>query len=258
MASTKTATGLHSGKPFKAQQINDSACYAAMTSEPLVDAYDNLLAAVRHKTTPYFRHLSDTQMRQLPRGERTVRHNKVIQQLLGLLSATTDVSIFTYVFEDDDTASKHEQTLFAMHSSADFRWYAESQIQFDDFTYIQPDLCGRDVSRMAPTRPRPSIIIEVIDKHFPERETFEKLMALSRCSYHVYFLVMGEFPLHHAQNLYKFPIKHDCPFRLRSAWALINGELVKNGVVQTLKSTDPTLRAAEALDRFTRASNNSR
>lgn len=259
MASTSTATGLHSGKDFKAHQINNSACYAEMTSEPLVDAHDNLLAAVRHKKTPYFRHLSDSKLQLLPRDERSVRHNEVIQQLLSLLSAaTTDVSIFTYVFEDDGTESKYEQTLFAMNRSADFRWYAESQIQFDDFTYIQPDLCGRDTSRMAPTRTRPGIIIEVIDSHFPEPETFEKLMELSRCSYHVYFLVMGEFRLHHAQKLYKFPIQKNCPFRLRSAWALINGELVKNGVAQTLTSTDPALRAAEALDRFTRASNNSR
>lgn len=260
MASTTTAIGLHSRKTFQTWEIDDHARYAEMTSEPLVDINDTPLAAVRKKGSPHFRRLDKgAQLRQLPKAEPSIRHKNTIASLLSALQiGGRDISIFTYVFGEDDTEDKSEQTLFSLNGSSEFRWYSESPIQFEDFSYIQPDISGRDTSRMAPTRGRPAVIIEVIDTHFPEPETFEKLMSLSRSSYHVYFLVMGTFQLDHAQRLYKFPLKTDVPFRMRTAWALINGELVRNGVARELKSSDLKLRAAEALDIFFRESTTSR
>lgn len=249
MASTNIATGLHSKTTFKASEINIPARYAVMTSEPLVDATDSPLAAVRKKGAPHFRRLGKSiSIRQIPRKKASVRHNETINQLLSALQlGGRDITIFTYVFEEDGSPTHSEQTLFFLKAGADFRWYRENPIQLEDFTYIQPDLSGRDVSKMAPTVGRPAVIIEVIDTHFPNPETFEKLMALSRAAHHVYFLVLGEFPNLHAQTLFKFTIQKGQPFLLRSAWALLNGELVRNGVPQTLTSTDPKLRSREAL-----------
>jgi hypothetical protein len=255
MAKTTTAIGVQSKRLYQASEIDDHARYAEMTAEPLVDANDTPLAAVRKKGSPHFRRLDKgTPLRQLGKAERSDRHKKTIDVILkGLQICGRDISIFTNVFDEDDGKNPSEQTLFALGTSSDFRWYSENSIIFDDFTYIQPDISGKDISRMAPTRGRPGVIIEVIDTHFPEPETFEKLMALSRSSYHVYFLVMGAYPVDHAQKMYKYPIRNDVPFRMRTAWALLNGELVRNGVARTLKSSTPELRAREALDILIRA-----
>lgn len=249
MASIKQARGLLSGKTFQAAHITDPIRYAEMISEPLVDEMDMPLAAVRKQGSPHFRRLGTAQsVRMLPRGTRSKRHNETIASLHAQLQhAGRDITIFTYVFDEDGGSDTAEQTLFSLKAGSDFRWYSESPISLDDFTCIQPDLSGRDISRMAPTMGRPAVIIEVIDTHFPELQTFEKLMALSRAAHHIYFLVMGQFQINHAQKLYKFTLKPNEPLRLRSAWALINGELLLNGVAQSLDHAPPEHRSAVAL-----------
>lgn len=248
MAAVTEAIGLLTKTKYAPSDIALPQLYAKMVSEPLIDDQTGVtVAAVRRSGAPHFRRLgSAPPLTELPKKRDSDRHNALIADFLAELDKPARrFRIFTRVFSSNGDESLGDQTLFALTEKHDFSWFSEQQIRFDDYTVIRPDICGRGRSRIAPIASDPSVIIEVVDSHFPEPETLVKLFALSRMAYHIYFFVIGDFPVPHAQKLNKYT--KNGPFELRITWALMGGELMRNGVIQNLSSIDPMQRAQEAL-----------
>lgn len=259
MAKVKIAYAVGSDECFEPDEIDNPKSYARMTEYALVDEHDTPLAAVRRKGAPHFRRLGKPdEIRIIPKAPRSKRHTETIQDILKALRIVgRDLKITTYVWEDG-AEEKSKQTLFFYRAGTAFDWFTEHPIQFEDLTRIQPDLSGRYAAHLAPLARCPAVIIEVVDTHFPEIETFTRLMALSRAGYQVYFFILGKFPLAHAQRLNKFTLKTEEPFELRITWALLKGELVKNGEAQDLEGDDADSRSRFALARLERHASQSR
>ena len=211
-----------------------------MVSEPLINEDGTTVVPVRKKGGPHFRRLGVAQkVVNLLRKEDSKRHNETISELVGLLSdPKRSFKIYTHVYSGDVPSVKHDQILTCSRNGIEFRWFKENRIRFDDFTCIQPDISARDITRMSPTGASPSIIIEVIDSHYPEPRTFEKLMALSRSAHHVYFYILGKGQVNKANYLNSYSTSSHV--RARFTFALLNGELVKNSEIIDLGIADPS------------------
>ncbi|EBO9197612.1 hypothetical protein R259_22225, partial [Salmonella enterica] len=72
----------------------------------------------------------------------------------------------------------------------------------------------------------PNIIIEVIRTHYPERDTFQKLLELSKTNHHVYFYFIEEG--NKKSKLNSLSVKNGI-LTLRVSHYLIGGQLYKNG-----------------------------
>jgi len=254
MASTVVAFGLRTGNKYSAQDIDDNARHALMQEEGLVDTDDVPLIPVRRRGSPHFRRLGKSApVKMLPRGQRSERHRETIDELHEtLVKSGNRIEIYTNFFTDGQKEWT-EQTLFSLRPDSEFRWYVESPIRFDDFKCIQPDLAGRDLGRMAPTGRIPAVIIEVVDTHLPDLATFERLLSLSRSAHHVYFYILEDGKRLQFQKLNHFDVDGSGKLKVRFTWALLNGELVKNGDVRKLMTTTPADRAREALGILTKA-----
>lgn len=253
MSNAPAAFGLLSKVEYQATEISTTEKYDAMSAEPLVDQHGATVVAVRRKGSPHFRRLGQSlPVLELPRKPRSVRHDALVRLMLKHLTTQRNAfRIFTNVFISEDTSNQDQQTLFALEQGHSFQWFSEQSIRFDDFTSIRPDLSGRDLSRIAPTATNPAVVIEIVDTHFPEIATLEKLIQLSRAAHHVYFFIFGDAMNDHAQKLNKFNISPHQPAELRVTWALINGQLVRNGVPQKVPAGTTKQQAQYLLKKIT-------
>lgn len=228
------AEGLLTGRFYKPSEIDDKDSYEQMVIEPLINVDGTTVVPVRKTGAPHFRRLGvANKVIDLPRKEDSTRHNDTIAELIGLLNdPARSFEIYTHVYIDDVSRVKKDQVIACSRNGINVLWFKENKIRFDDFTSIQPDISARDITRMSPTGASPSFIIEVIDSHYPEPRTFEKLMALSRAAYHVYFYILGNGKINKAHQLNGFRIGKTV--RARFTFALLNGELVKNSKVLDL------------------------
>lgn len=226
------AKDVETGKTFKANEISDDNVYAQMKLCVLVDESETMVVPVRRRDALHFRRLGGQQkFTACNRAPTTVEHGKAVAGLLDrLTNAKGDLRFVTYVFEDGDQGAngKEEQPIFKVLSKSEYRWYSENQIRFDDGKYIQPDISGRDITKMGPGSANPGVIIEVIDTHPPEMETFEKLMSLSRSGYAVFFFLLKDTRPFFAQ--FYNSVRNVPPItQIRFSCALLRGALVVNG-----------------------------
>lgn len=74
-------------------------------------------------------------------------------------------------------------------------WHKEpgTRLLMECGDFIQPDIVGVDTKRMNRTARNPTIIIEVVHHHWPEKATFSHLKTLSRlnCVVAFYFVKKG-------------------------------------------------------------------
>jgi hypothetical protein len=79
--------------------------------------------------------------------------------------------------------------LWSCQAECDFVWRREPWTHrwFEKVKYIQPDLVGFDANRPFPGPNNPTVIIEVVNSHPPEKETWERLVELSRDHHWVLF-----------------------------------------------------------------------
>lgn len=181
------AIGVTSGKRFADEDIENSILYIEMALEPLHREGDEeqLVFPVRRKASPHFRSVSGQQAtRRVGMTEDDETHNKCIAALCGYLLDTTveppirrGLAVSTRVFSEDGSSSI--QNIYSTPPKYDIRWWREARIKFADWAYIQPDICVRDVETFMPGSRNRAVIIEVIQQHYPEQETFFKLLELS-------------------------------------------------------------------------------
>ena len=238
------AVGLRSGRTYEPSEIDDKDAYDQMIKEPLIDSdgEGTPVVPVRRKDAPHFRRLGIAKkIVDLPRNKDTERHDQTIMELVTLLNdPKRSFELYTHVFSEDKPPVIKEQIMLCSRKGIEVRWFSENKIRFDDFTCIQPDISARDILRMSPIGASPAIIIEVIDTHYPEPRTFERLMALSRAAHHVYFYILGDGDLNKAQKLNSFTTSQNV--RARFTFALLNGELVRNSTIVDLGIADPSIK----------------
>ncbi|WP_372388982.1 hypothetical protein [Xanthomonas axonopodis] len=256
MAEIKSVKGAESGTPFHEDQIWIDSIYAKMRAEPLLNEDDEIVIPVRSQETPHFRRLGlGKGFQATERKEPSKKHTEVIVDLFKRLeSEKNNIEMSTYVFLNKKEVWVNaergreivSQILFRPVAASTYAWYRENRIRFDDGTYIQPDLCGRDTKTMTPGAFNPGIIIEVIDSHPPEPATLSKLMKLSMCAHHVYFFFITSDQPYNSQYLNSVK-KGKARASLRFTYALIGGELIVNGEPVQLDSESFDGRCGEIL-----------
>ncbi|EPF5366173.1 hypothetical protein ACT7O0_000754 [Salmonella enterica subsp. enterica serovar Infantis] len=230
--------GLISGRDYSECDIFDHTLYPRMKEEPLLNEDDCIVVPVRNEITPHFRRVGNPSFgKRLGRAEDNPTHDNCVNYLYDELNNKNieDVKFSTYVFAEDRTYE--EQVIFSPLKDSDFGWYKEkdARIAFHEDSYIQPDIGGRDRNKFFPRSAYPNIIIEVIRTHYPERDTFQKLLELSKTNHHVYFYFIDEG--NKKSKLNSLSIKNGI-LTLRVSHYLIGGQLYKNGNCYAPKGED--------------------
>lgn len=219
--------GSVSGRAYTEQDIF-TELYPRMKEEPLFNRDDELVVPVRNADRPHFRRVGRASfLRRLGRSENNPTHNDCVLYLYENLSeAQNQISISSYIFAED--GSREEQVIFATGRNSDYRWFREgdARIAFDDGTYIQPDLAGRDTNRFFPRASCPNIIVEVIRTHAPDLEAFKKLYELSLANSMVIFYFIGDASFSSKLNHMK---EDEGNLVLRVSHYMIGGQPYNNG-----------------------------
>ncbi len=245
MVKLANAIGMETETPYSASQILTDHIYAEMMCEPLTDENGTIVRPVRRHSAPHFRvvgkHLTLNELAREPRSEDHDNVKSAIHK--ALTDSKRAIEFYTNKYEDGNPV---EQRLFSLRAEHNFLWFEENAILFDDLVVIRPDLSGRNSSAFAPTGRRPAIVIEVVDTHLPEPETFGRLLRLSRMAHHIYFysLVGQKSNLAHRFNSL---VESQTRVRMRFTYALINGRLIKNGEELELEAKPGQSMCMEAL-----------
>ncbi|WP_426269235.1 hypothetical protein ACN9MB_13470 [Dyella kyungheensis] len=136
--------------------------------------------------------------------ERDITHNDVVQRLCAALShyKSNFVIATNHPKEKVRVRLKEEGfkfvpkpvRLWACQAEPDFVWRREPWTHrwFERIKYIQPDLVGFDANRAFPGPNNPNVIIEVINFHPPEEETWRRLVELSLNHHWVLFYLCAK------------------------------------------------------------------
>jgi hypothetical protein len=158
-------------------------------------------------------------------------HEGVIQELLDALNAADSQITFTTTVFGDENAHLE---IWRCPKGSTYQWVREPETRqwFERKKYIQPDLCGFDVSRRSAGPNNKSIVVEVIRTHEPELETWGRLVELSQTNHLVMFYFchpertgnwLGRMDAAHPQT--------NQPLRLRTELYLLDGVFYKQGKV---------------------------
>lgn len=220
--------GLISGRNYSECDIFNQALYPRMREEPLLDNDDCIVVPVRNNEHPHFRRIGNASFDKiLGKAENNPTHDDCVTYLHNQLMShgSKKIKFCTYVFEN---GKKEEQVVFSPLNDSNYTWYkeADARIAFHDKFYIQPDIGGRDVNKFFPRSSYPNVIIEVVRTHSPDKDTFQKLLEISKTNYHVYFYFIGEGK--RASVLNNTSVSEN-EIKIRLSHYLIGGEIYKNG-----------------------------
>jgi hypothetical protein len=207
---------------------------------------ESVVVPVRKNSKPHFRLLSNQpQARRVGAVEDDdPTHQKVIKYLMRHLIERKTLRISTYVFDGEE---REEQTIFKTpkginlqpSQSADYKWWTEARIQIDSGRYIQPDICGRSNNAFSPLKSEKAVIIEVIQSHYPDEETFHALTTLSGQNFIVLFFFVAKDGW--GSGYSRFDISEPGLAGIRCAYWLSDGEFFRNGECE--KRTNETDKA---------------
>jgi len=100
-------------------------------------------------------------------------HDQEVQALTSFLNNNEKVAIGTYVF---DKGTKLFQPLLRLK---DFSWQKEVHFSVSENGYVRCDVLGRS-NNLSWSEKTPYVAIEVVDTHFPSKESFIALVELSK------------------------------------------------------------------------------
>lgn len=231
-----SAVGLDSGTVYQDGDIMTPSCFEKMKGEVLhlLGQPESVVVPVRKKSKPHFRILSSApQAKRVGKSEDSdPTHKKVINHLSKLFAARHQLQITTYVFGGE---KREEQIIFKNHDSTKSqasqveprKWWTEARIPLDASRYIQPDLCGRSNTNFMPLKSEKSVIIEVIQSHYPDAETFHALTVLSSRNFLVLFYFVEKEGWGSGFSRFSTPALG--LVSIRCTYWLSDGEFFKNG-----------------------------
>ncbi|MDC8640805.1 hypothetical protein ABVB18_20875 [Xanthomonas citri pv. mangiferaeindicae] len=132
-------------------------------------------------------------------------HNDAIDILANQLNRTSPppparplapikISAKTGIWKNKTELTKN---VWASNPSSIYRFYKDpaTRLMLSGTHSIQPDIIGIDTTRINRTKINPTIIIEVVNTHWPDQNTWEQLVALSRINYIIgFYFVSKEVP----------------------------------------------------------------
>lgn len=229
------AIGRYTGREYSEPDILVPARYLEMLDEPLTKKETKeLVVPVRRRDAPCFRRLAVNPYGvKVGRGERDPRHNECIDYLLARLNDERgEFVISTPTFVDGERIADG-QIFLRSRKAGVYRWWSDAKgtrIPVGNGRYIQPDLCGRlaDGEHFHAHAKAPNVIIEVIQTHYPERETMLELLRLSEKNHLVVLVFMGQRS--YGSRYSRIDVFEE-QFRmvLRPVIVLLGGNSVKNG-----------------------------
>ena len=144
------------------------------------------------------------------------------------------LQVITWVFNDSEPEESsnqiehEEQVIFFSSDAAQYRWFSENEcrVAFEGGSFIAPDIAGRDLTVFSPSAGHETVIVEVIQTHYPDQETFFRLLSLSSVGHLVifHFVASGKW----TSKFNRCDIE-DGVIKLRPAYYLAQGHVFKNG-----------------------------
>jgi len=146
--------------------------------------------------------------------------------------------IWSPTFNEEGEPDPFGQTIFSQ-GKASYEWWEDGgpcRMAAGEEGYIQPDICGRSKSIFFPSARQQNVVIEVINTHPPEIDTFFALLNYSRFNHLVLFYYVAEGAL---QSQYsKFEVNNGT-LSIRAAHYLLGGHVFRNGTeVKQFKPND--------------------
>jgi hypothetical protein len=156
-----------------------------------------------NEQTPHFYCRSKT-IRTIDKNrlDKSKKHDDRIDDLINDLKSVNTFKIGYYTF-DKNLEEKYFETLLSIK---DYSWDKEVHRIISSDSRVIHDIFGAELS-LSMSQKKPNIAIEVVKTHFPEKNTFEKLLKLSE-----------EFPL---LIIFDFTIKKNYYFQVKSDENLI-------------------------------------
>lgn len=219
------AVGQDSGTTYYENQINNPDVLARMKVEVLSNVGEpgSIVVPVRRADAPHFRRLAGGAFRvRVGTSEQDETHKRCISHLHAKLTGQL-VGVVTNVFEG---GSVDTYILVKPTRDSSYIWYEEARIPLGGGRYIQSDLCGRDVTAFSMGTANPGIIIEVIQTHLPERDTFYALLNISKAHVFVGFYFIGPGRM---VSKFNSVLGSDEAMHLRFAYYLLDGVFYENG-----------------------------
>lgn len=228
------AIGQDTGTIYQEQDILDFAVHQTMSREPLyrIDQHDQetdtLVVPVRNKHSPNFRKIKGSQFTlQHERRESDPTHDACIATLVRHLS-NSKLKIWSPVFDEDGKPAKFGQAIFSQGKNH-YQWWQDGgpcRMASGEEGYIQPDICGRSKDVFFPSARQQNVVIEVINTHPPEIDTFYTLLNYSKFNHLVLFYYVAEGSDRSQYSRYEL---QDGTLSLRVAHYLIGGRVFRNG-----------------------------
>ncbi|WP_341210206.1 hypothetical protein [Alteromonas stellipolaris] len=105
--------------------------------------------------------------------DKSPKHDERVKSLVKKLNEMDCLDIGYYLFE------KKEKYFESLVRIKNYHWEAEVSRIIDSKTRVQHDIYGAELS-LSMSQRKPFIAIEVVKTHFPEKNTFESLLKLSK------------------------------------------------------------------------------
>lgn len=220
------------GERFLESGILDPARYTEMVARPLYseDDPDQPVVPVRHRTKPHFRALPEANLQGcIGRAENNPVHDLATMDIAGRLGSRPAPAIYSATFGGQGIDHRGH-LLLGRAELATYRWWTDgvgTVIPVGRNCHIKPDLCGRSVStdHFWPSVDRPAVIMEVVQRHFPEAPTLYQLFGLAERNH----LVMLYF-VKPTATYSKYSWYDEEAHSFHIAFVLRGRHVVKNGV----------------------------
>lgn len=227
------AIGRRTGITYQEPQILNKTLHQEMSEQALFrvesgEETDTQVRPVRNEKSPNFRKVRDSIFRNpVERRENDPTHNRCVANLVQLF-AQSPLRIWSNTFEDDRTPTPFGTTLFSQ-GPADYQWWQDGghcRMAAGPDNYIQPDICGRSTEVFYPSGRQPNVIVEVINTHPPELDTFFALLDYSLYNHLVAFYYVA--PDSDGSQYSSYRLSNGV-LSLRVAHYLIGGKAYMNG-----------------------------
>jgi hypothetical protein len=241
---TMPAIGRQTGILYQEPQILNPTFHQEMSEQALFrvdlgEETDTQVRPVRNEKSPNFRKVRDSIFKNpVERRENDPTHNRCVTALVQLFDQSS-LRIWSNTFEDDGTVTPFGTTLFSQGPS-DYKWWQDGgpcRMSAGPENFIQPDICGRSTEVFYPSGRQPNVIVEVINTHPPEFDTFFALLHYSLYNHLVAFYYVAPDSDGSQYSSYRIS---DGVISLRVAHYLLGGKAYMNGkeVAKIEGSTD--------------------
>jgi hypothetical protein len=144
--------------------------------------------------------------------DKSTKHDDRVSDLVKDLNKINNLNIGYYLYDESD--NQYFETVIRIEG---YHWEAEVSRIINSNTRVQHDVYGADLS-LSMSQRRPFIAIEVVKTHFPEKNTFESLLKLSK---DIPLIVIFDFTV--KKNYYCAVVKGDNQLRISNY--IYNGSL---------------------------------